>query len=135
MITDQHLIFLNFVKRRVIWALDTQSLLSIECAGLDVTIYYTSEHRMEFLVGQLTHWHLKKRITCRTREMQHQLLVKINHAIRLHQRKMKEAETPAPPADGSTLGQKVISYLPHAPFELCDGRRFGLWTMYHPRPS
>lgn len=72
--------------------LEVRSLLSAEAYGLDVTVNFIPEHRMEILVGQLTHRHSKKRITCRTREMQHQLLVKIDNAIKLHQRALKEIE-------------------------------------------
>ena len=72
--------------------LDLHSLISVESCGLDVNVHYNSEHRMEILVGQLAHWHSKKRITCRTREMQHQLLDKIDHAIKFHQRVIKETQ-------------------------------------------
>lgn len=80
-ITDKHLTYLNFVKKRVLWCLEIHSLTNVETVGLDVNVCFVPERRREVLTSLSLRQH-KKRINCKTKQTQQQLLVKISNAIR-----------------------------------------------------
>eukprot|EP00210_Caulerpa_lentillifera_P006324 g6040.t1 len=80
-ITDKHLMFLNFRKPRIIWCLDINTVTNVESVGLDVNVCFLPERRREVLAN-LSYRQKKKRINCKTKHMQQQLLLKINTAIR-----------------------------------------------------